>query len=195
MFTIRRAFAVSVLLACAGCAHPIVTTPDLAELRQETAKPIGKNVGYYISKEDRDKQVTTSEGGGDKVSYYPYKELEPALQKSLSNVFNRVYRLDSPTDIQAIQAQSIAYVFVPTISTNSSSDSVLTWPPTHFTVALACKALDLQGKAVWERQFTGQGTAEFNEFKADFSLAAKRASQSAFGQFQQAIVTDPEFRR
>jgi hypothetical protein len=156
---------------------------------------IDKNVGYYISKENRDKQVITAGGGGDKVSYYPYKELEPALQKALSNVFHRVYTLQSPTDTQAIETQGIAYVFVPTISTNSSSDSVLTWPPTRFTVVLACKAVDPQGKTIWERQFTGEGAAEFGEFKSDFSLAAKRASASAFGQFQQALARDEELRR
>jgi hypothetical protein len=195
MLMIRCAFTLSVLLACAGCAHPIVTTPDLVELRHESASKIDKNVGYYISEENRDKQVITAGGGGDKVSYYPYKELEPALQKALSNVFHRVYTLQSPADTQAIESQGIAYVFVPTISTNSSSDSVVTWPPTRFTVVLACKAVDPQGKTIWERQFIGEGAADFGEFVSDHSLAAKRASASAFGQFQQALARDEELRR
>ena len=195
MSTIQRALTFALLLACAGCAHPIVTTPDLVDLRPEDAGPIPKNVGYYISKENLDKQVITPGGGGDKVAYYPYKQLEPALQKALSNVFQRVYPLQSPNDTQAIEAQRITYVFVPTISTNSSSNSVITWPPTNFTVVLACRALDPQGKTVWEKQFSGEGAAEFGEFKSDFSLAAKRASQSAFSKFQQALVLDPELRQ
>ena len=195
MSVVMRGLIMSVVLLCTACAHPIVVTPALGDLKLESANPIDKNVGYYISKENRDKKVITSGGGGDKVAYYPYKELEPALQKVLSNVFRRVYPLQSEGDTQAIEAHGIAYVFTPTISTNSSSDSLVTWPPTKFTVVVACKAVSAEGKPIWEKQFTGDGVAEFSEFKSDFSLAAKRASQSAFGQFQRALVQDQEFRQ
>ena len=195
MSAFRKLFSLALVLFCTGCAHSIVTTPDLAELKHGDANPIDKNVGYYVSKEDREMKVTTPGGGGDKVSYYPYKELEPALYKTLSNVFRRAYVLESPDDAQVIQEKAIALVFTPRISTNSSSDSILTWPPTKFTVILACKAVDATGKVVWEKQFTGEGAAEFQEFKADHSLSAKRASQSAFQQLQRALDTDPEFRQ
>jgi hypothetical protein len=195
MTKLKTSLSLALVLFCAGCAHSIVTTPDLVELKHGDAQLIDKNVAYYISKEDRNKQVSTPGGGGDKVSYYPYKELEPALYKSLSNVFRRAYPLESPTDLQTIQAKGITFVFTPTIATNSSSESALTWPPTKFTVTLTCKAVDVGGKGIWEKQFTGEGAAEFEEFKTDFSLAAKRASQSAFQQFQRALATDPEFRR
>ena len=194
MSTIRNSLTFAVVLFCTGCAHQIVTTPDLVELKHGGMQPIDKNVGYYISKEDREKQVTTPGGGGDKVSYYPYKEMEPALYKTLSNVFRRAYSLESSDDSQAIQAKAITFVFTPSIATNSSSESALTWPPTKFTVNLRCKAVDATGKTIWEKQFTGEGAAEFDEFKKDFSLASKRASQSAFQQFQQALVDAPEFR-
>lgn len=181
-------------ILCGGCAHSIVTTPDLGELKHGGMDPIDRNVGYYISKEDRERQVTTPGGGGDKVSYFPYKELEPALYKALSNVFRRAYPLESPDDAQAMQAKGISLVFTPTIATNSSSDSALTWPPTKFTVILACKAIDASGKTIWEKQFTGEGAAEFSEFRTDFSMAAKRASLSTFQQFQKALASDPELR-
>ncbi len=195
MSAIRNTLSLALILFCAGCAHSIVTTPDLVELKRAGVEPIDKNVGYYISREDREKQVTTPGGGGDKVNYYPYKEMEPALYKTLSNVFRRAYALESPNDSEAIQAKAIAFVFTPRIATNSSSDSAMTWPPTKFTVILACKAVDGAGKTVWEKQFTGEGAAEFEEFKRDLSLSSKRASQSAFQQFQQALVNDPEFRQ
>jgi hypothetical protein len=195
MSAFRKSLSLALILFCTGCAHSVVTTPDLAELKHGDVNPIDKNVGYYISKEDREKKVTTPGGGGDKVSYYPYKELEPALYKTLSNVFRRAYALESPTDSQTIQAKGISFVFTPRIATNSSSDSALTWPPTKFTVILACKAVNPGGETVWEKQFTGEGAAEFREFKADFSLAAKRASHSAFLQFQQALANDPEFHK
>jgi hypothetical protein len=187
--------ALALVILCAGCAHPILTTPDLADLKHGDQDLIDKNVGYYISKENMEKQVTTPGGGGDKVSYRPYKELEPALFKTLSNVFRRAYALQSITDQQFIQAKGITFVFIPSITTDSSSGSAFTWPPTKFTVNLTCKATDIDGGPVWEKNFTGEGTAEFSEFKSDVSLSAKRASQSAFLQFQRAIANDPEFRK
>jgi len=197
MLEIKRILSLALLVLCTACAHTIVTTPDLSQLKYGDGQPIDKNVGYYISKEDREKKVTTPGGGGDKVSYFPYKELEPAIFKALSNVFQRVYALDAldaPDDAQTIQAKSIIFVFTPRIATNSSSESALTWPPTKFTVILSCKAVDGSGKTVWENQFTGEGAAEFDEFKHDFSLSAKRASQSAMKQFQDAVMKEPAFR-
>lgn len=194
MLNLIRLAAVAVVLTVTGCAHQIKITPDVSAFKTDGVSPIDKKVGYYISKEDREKKVITPGGGGDKIQYQPYKELEPALQKSLSIVFARVYSLESTQDPQ-IAGNSLAYVFTPTIATNSSSDSVLTWPPTKFTVVLACKAVDAQGATVWEKQFTGEGAAEFSEFKSDLSLAAKRASENAFSQFQQAVASDPQFRK
>jgi hypothetical protein len=194
MLQLVRLTVIALAVIVTGCAHQIKITPDVSAFKSEGVSTLDKKVGYYISKEDREKKVITPGGGGDKVQYYPYKELEPALQKSLSIVFARVYSLESMQDPQ-IAGNSLAYVFVPTIATNSSSDSVLTWPPTKFTVILACKAVDAQGATVWEKQFTGEGAAEFDEFKSDLSLAAKRASQNAFSQFQQAIASDQQFRK
>jgi hypothetical protein len=45
---------------------------------------------------------------------------------------------------------------------------------------------------VWQKKVTGQGQAEFSEFKHDFSLAARRASKQAFQNLQQAISAAPE---
>jgi hypothetical protein len=194
MLNLLRLAVVAIAVALTGCAHQIKITPDVSAFKSDGVAPIDMKVGYYISKEDREKKVITPGGGGDKVQYQPYKELEPALQKSLSIIFARVYSLESMQD-QQIASNGLAYVFVPTIATNSSSDSVLTWPPTKFTVILACKAVDAQGATVWEKQFTGEGAAEFDEFKSDLSLAAKRAGEKAFAQFQQAVASDPQFRK
>ena len=194
MLNLLRLAVVAIAVALTGCAHQIKITPDVSAFKSDGVAPVDKKVGYYISKEDREKKVNTPGGGGDKVQYQPYKELEPALQKSLSIVFARVYSLESMQDPQ-IASNGLTYVFVPTIATNSSSDSVLTWPPTKFTVVLACKAVDAQGATVWEKQFTGEGAAEFDEFKSDLSLSAKRASEKAFAQFQQAVASDPQFRK
>lgn len=188
-------FSAAILALAFGCAHPITLAPDLSKISRDQVKPIDVNVGYYISTADQAKEVTTPGGGGDKVRYFPYKELEPALFKALSNVFRRAYPLTSPTDAVAIQANDITFVFVPQIETDSSSDSLLTWPPTSFQVKLTCQALDKGGKVIWEKKVTGDGKATFDEFKADFSLAAKRASEQAIADFQREVGAAPELRK
>jgi len=191
----RRLLSLAFLPALlAGCAHQIVITPDVSQLSGRDVKPIAQKVGYYISAADRELQVTTPGGGGDKVSYYPYREIEPALFKVLSNVFQRAYPVASPTDAAALKANEIAYVIVPAIETDSSSESAFTWPPTRFKIALACKALDRDGKTAWEKRVVGEGEATYDEFKSDFPLAAKRASLKAMAELQRELSTAAELR-
>ena len=178
-------FALPALLA--GCAHQIVITPDVSELDAREVEPIDLNVGYYISPADRDRLFTTPGGGGDKVTYHPYRELEPALFKVLSNVFRRAYPVTSPNDAAALEANALAFVIVPEIQTESSSQSVFTWPPTKFKVVLDCRAVDRDGKTVWEQRVVGEGEATYDEFKKDFPLAAKRASLKAMAELQRAL--------
>jgi len=189
--------SLSAVLATAllvGCAHPIVITPDVSQIDRTEVKPIECNVGYFISQPDREKEVTTPGGGGDKVRYFPYKELEPALFKALSNVFRRAYPMNSALDAEAIKTKDITFVFVPEVTTDSSSSSAFTWPPTKFTVNLNCKAFNREGKQIWESKITGNGEATFSEFKSDLPLAAKRASLKAMQDFQKALNTAPELR-
>ena len=194
----RRIVGLAALLTMVtgyGCAHPIVLTPDLAALDRTTVTPIRKNAGYYISPSERAKEVTTAGGGGDKVRYFPYKELEPALQKVLSNLFERAYSMPNASDAAFIADKHISFVFVPEIDTKSSSSSMLTWPPTSFTIYLNCTATDPSGKTLWQKRIEATGQAEFSEFKADFSLSAKRAAQKAFGELQRELNSAPEFRQ
>ena len=177
-----------------GCAHPIVITPDVSRLERNEVQPIACNVGYVITDADRELAVETPGGGGDKVKYYPYKELDPALFKVFSNVFQRAYSMKSPSDAALVKANDIRFIFVPTIKTDSSSTGLFTWPPTDFTIELGCKALGADGTVVWERTFTGKGHAEFGEFKTDLPLAAKRASLQAMQAFQQGVNAAPELR-
>ena len=195
MKRIQLTISAATLAVLFGCAHPINIAPDVSRITRDQVKPIDVNVGYYIAAEDLAKEVETPGGGGDKVKYFPYKELEPALFKVMSNVFRRAYSMTSPTDAAAIQANDITFVFVPKIETNSSSDSAFTWPPTSFQVNLACKALDRNGKVIWEKQVSGQGKAVYSEFKSDFSLAEKRASEQAIADFQREIDAATELRK
>ncbi|CAG36021.1 hypothetical protein [Desulfotalea psychrophila] len=181
------------LLLLVGCGHSINITPPLNYLSKSNIVKIDKNVGYFISKENFAKEVSTPGGGGDKVKYFPYREAEPALKKVLSNVFEGVYKLSSEVDILSASSKKISYIFTPQFITHSSSSSVFTWPPTLFSITIDCKAVDKDGKITWQTKVTGEGEAEFSEFKHDMSLAAKRATKNAFIKLQDEILTSRKF--
>ena len=180
-----------------GCAHPINIAPDIAKIEQAPdAQRIETSAGYYIAAERRDLSVTTAGGGGDKVRYQPYREIETGFYKMLTNVFKDVTLLKSPTDTEAIRKNALNFIVTPTISTESSSPSPFTWPPTRFTVNLSCDITDAEGKPVVNKSVVGEGMAEFDEFKADFSLAGKRAAQEALRKMQEALLKEtPELRK
>jgi uncharacterized protein (UPF0297 family) len=170
-----------------GCAHKINLTPPLNTLDLKGLIPIEKNVGYYISPEDMTKEVVTPGGGGDKVKYTPYADLEPALKQALDNVFADVYQVQSLDDKGFLVENKITYVFIPNYTTNSSSSSVFTWPPTDFTITMLCKTQDDAGNVVWESTVEGNGKAEFAEFKHDMSLSARRAAKAVFVEFEKTL--------
>jgi len=182
-----KIFILISLLSMAGCAHTIVISPDLSKIeRDRGTQPIQKNVGYYILG-DREKEVVTPGGGGDKVSYKPYKDIEPGFHKMLSNVFRNVYALKSDKDVE-ISGKDLSYIISLEVTTNSSSPSLLTWPPTIFDVTLNCNIEDETGKALTSLTATGDGRAEFSEFMSDHALAGKRASQDALIKMQRAFI-------
>ena len=176
-----------------GCAHGIQITPKIEDIRSvEVARQIDKNVGYYISDADKLKEVITAGGGGDKVKYKPYADTEAALNAMLSNIFSKVYAVQDLNDSAYISDKNITYVFQPSIVTNSSSDSAFTWPPTDFDVELTCTVINEDGKTVWIKTVKASGNAEFDEFKSDFSLSARRASESAFKKMMVEISSAKE---
>lgn len=177
-----------------GCAHPISVTSDIAQIKGSGTK-VDKTVGYYIAPEERTREVTTGGGGGDKVRYVLYRDLEPGIFKAMSEVFTNVVQLDSPTDAARIAKDNVSFVITPKITTNSSSDSLLTWPPTQFTIDMVCKVTDKSGAPMKEFTASGTGRAEFSEFASDHSLSAKRAAQQAMSNLVKALEAYPEFRR
>lgn len=177
-----------------GCAHPIIITPDLQSLKKTEGGYIQATAGYYISPADRENYVYSPGGGGDRVYYYPYKELEPAFLKVLFNVFQDVKRLDLMISPEYLKSNDVAFAFLPEITTESYSDGVFTWMPTSFTVNLSCKAFSQNGKLIWERKYIGVGTATFSELTDDFGLAAKRASQKVFSEMLNDLSQAKEFR-
>jgi len=189
-----KAFKFAFLLAAAailtGCAHNVTIAPALTVIeRPADAKakhPI--NVGYYIPESLRAQQVTTPGGGGDKVTSVPYRDIEPGLYKMLSNVFNGVTSLKNPADQEAIAKNGISLVITPQITPNSSSSSMLTWPPTDFSIELQCTIADATGKVIDTRKVTGTGQADFAAFKSELGLSGRLAAQDALLKMQASLL-------
>lgn len=178
--------AISVL---SGCSHQIQMNPNTDSF-VESSNKINMIVGYHISDEDRAKKVTTPGGGGDKVTYSPYKDTESVLFTVLSNKFKDVYLVKSLDDDSFIKENEIKLIFIPQIITQSSSSSPFTWPPTKFVVDLTVKAIDSSGEVAWQKNIKKTGEAEFDEFKADFSLSARRATEQVFLQLAKDIENE-----
>lgn len=171
---VRLAFAAGIVALLTACAHPISLEASKLPERTE-AKLVPKKVAYVVSDADRGKEVTTPGGGGDKVSYYPYRDMEGAIRAALRSVYQDVSALKSANDQTAIREAGVSYIFAPEIVTTSSSPSPLTWPPTQFSAEVSCTVTDPQGNVVAKVSARGNGAAEFSEFKSDFSLSARRA--------------------
>jgi hypothetical protein len=171
-----------------GCAHPISMAPDLASIQPATGSPVlGKKVGYHITADAKAIEVTTPGGGGDKVRYFPYRDLDAGLYKALGVVFRDVVKVNNPVDTAEMRVSGIQLLISPEITTNSSSDSVVTWPPTSFTVTLTCQIKDMNGVTLDTLRVEGRGRAEFDEFKSNYSLAAVRASDDALAKLIAAL--------
>ena len=184
--------------ACAalfGCAHPITMNPDLAGIKGDGSPVINQQVGYHISDAARSIEVTTPGGGGDKVRYFPYRDLEPGFYKALGEVFKGVTRVTDPKDVDTLRRSGVNLLISPEIATASFSESVLTWPPTQFTIVLTCKVTDADGKLLDTVKATGDGRASFDEFKSNFSLAAVRASNDALARLVKALRESPAVRK
>jgi hypothetical protein len=172
-----------------GCAHPINISPDLAALNSNSSpEKIDKKITYYFT-EDLEKEVTTPGGGGDSVKYKPYKELDIGIYKVLSDKFKNVEVLK-----KSGEKNNADYSAEITISTNSSSSSAFTWPPTLFGVNINAEFSNLQSGLKEKISVSGEGRAEFSEFKSNFNLSAKRASEDVLSKLSAALSNLPMLR-
>lgn len=177
-----------------GCAHPISLAGNASALSGTGTGKLDKAVGLSMTDEDRKREVTGPGGGGDKVSYLPYRDMETGLYIALSETFARVSRVSGLSDPK-VKSEGLNYIVTPSISTTSFSPSIMTWPPTIFTIELTCKVVGADGKSVTELRVMGDGRAEFDEFKADPSLSAKRAAEDALKKLVKALSdAKPQFR-
>ena len=194
LFMLSRLTLILALASLLGaCAHPIVISPLETPVRSDASLSL-KKVAYVMTDADRSKQVTTEGGGGDKVNYFPYRDLEKAIRDALRAVYSDIFVIKSPSDSTAIQGNDISFVFAPEISTSSNSQSMFTWPPTQFTIDLSCNVTDPVGNMISRIRVVGSGAAEFSEFKADFGLAGKRAASELSEKLKQEISANPRLR-
>ncbi|QGZ54164.1 hypothetical protein [Paraburkholderia acidiphila] len=195
MALIRLIATAGVVAALSGCAHEISLTGDANKIPDLSTAPLDKTVGLVITDDQLSKEVITPGGGGDKVSYHPYHDLELPMYIGLGHVFKNVTKLKSAPDAATIQAKHLDYVITPTIKTTSSSPSLLTWPPTDFSVTLACTVADPDGQTVATEDVTGTGHAEFSEFKHNLGLAGQLATVDAVSKLQSALAKAPELQK
>ena len=189
----RIPLATALLALLTACAHPIGISPLETPVRNEAGlNP--KKVAYVMTEADRAREVITPGGGGDKVSYFPYRDLEKSIRDALRSVYADVFVVKSASDREAIASFGVSYVFSPGITTSSSSPSPFTWPPTQFAIDLTCEVSDTEGKPVTSVKAQGKGTAEFAEFKSDFGLSGRRAAAQLSEQLKQQVLADTKLR-
>ena len=193
----RRFFFILVLLLlCSGCAHNIKINPKLDNIGNEgPSQKINKNVGYYISTENIALQTTTSAGGGDSVKYAPYSDLEPAFNLVLSNIFTTTYMIKDLNDISFLQDKDISFVFIPRITTTSSSRNAFFWPPTDFSMTINCIAVDKDQTQVWQTTVQADNdVVAVSEIIKDHSLVGKLAAENALKKLQKELIDAAVFR-
>lgn len=189
----RACTAAALAALLAACSHPITMITETAPPRS-MAHLVPKKVAYVMTDAQRDQQVTTAGGSGDRVSYYPYRDLEKSIRDALRAVYRDVVVLRTAGDTKANDAAGVSLVFTPQIKTDSSSSSWVTWPPTSFTVEVSCVVSDAAGAEVTRVRAVGNGTANFGEFNGDYGLAARRAAKQMTSQLSSEIRRNEKLR-
>lgn len=174
-----------------GCAHKVSLEGNIDKrlLKSHHENPIDVSVAYYIDSQDLNKEYVTDGGGGDNISYFPYKDIDGMLRKTLSTIFSSVEKIESLENIDS----GIKYIFKPDIQTKSSSSSYAFWPPEMFSIIINYQALDNNNQVVWQTQVVGNGEAVFDDFIKDHSAAPKRATIDAMYHLHKEILNSSIF--
>ncbi|WP_157268271.1 SHOCT domain-containing protein [Azohydromonas aeria] len=189
--TLRIIILLGMVMALAGCAHPVNISPNAAVVTRSPDLPprVRHNVGFFLPLELMNLEVTTPGGGGDSVRYFPYRDMESGYQYMLSNVFENVVRLSAVGSAEDLARQGVKVVVTPTLVTNSGSTNTLTWSPTHFTVDLTSQVRDASGKSLGNPRVVGNGRtngALITDF--DFGKSGRLAMEDALRKMQQALL-------
>lgn len=178
-----------------GCAHQINITPNTAAIENiQNSSKIQKTAGYYISASMKEREVITPGGGGDRVKYRPYKNIEYGFAKVLDNAFLETKALNSDAALN-LNNNSADYVVSLDIKTDSSSASMFTWPPTWFEVSITAEILNTRSNEKMSVSAKGEGAATYSEFIFDKGIAGKKAALNALARLQDSLLNAPELRK
>jgi hypothetical protein len=82
MMQLKLALVLAVAALLVGCAHPMTIKPDIEKVSiGADARRIERNVGLYVSGENRGKEVTTPGGGGTRCPTGPTRTWRPDCTK------------------------------------------------------------------------------------------------------------------
>lgn len=176
------------LVLLSGCVHDISIAPNSAKVVKTRPVTIQRTVAYYIPSGLYKQRVQTPGGNNDTLRYTPYKDTEESFKKVLSNVFTKVYKIDSSEDPR-IAEKKIQFIFTPSIETLSYSNSNVDWQPTKFTMILKVKVTRADGQELFTTYAQGKGIANFGRYQDNPTYAVEIATRSAFLQFQDEIIT------
>jgi len=168
---IHFAGAVAAVATLAGCASPASTGTN-ATGAQAQGQLIQKKVAYVMSAGDSGRQVYAPGTSGDVAS----RQLEQSGLDALRAVYTDVVVVPSAKDSAGIQAAGISYVFTPQIKADFSAPSPFAKPLTVFNTEVVCIVTNPAGSELTRVKANGAGKAEFDEFRYDPGLAARRAS-------------------
>lgn len=171
-----------IMIGLTGCFNPNsqVTIPT-ANLSLVQKSKLQMNVGYYISEYNRNLITTTQAGGGNTISYFLYKDLEPAINYALMNNFEKVYFVNNIDNKSYLDNKNIKYILIPAIKTNSYSPSAMYWPPQTFNIELEYSVYDISMIKLFDGKIFAQGIASEEEWKQNgFMYASQRAVETVY---------------
>lgn len=163
-----------------GCAtHPVSLAPSVNYNELVLGEKYKASAGYYISPIKLEKRIEESTGS-DNISYFPYRDLQSILAKTLSASFTKVNKTSLKKDT------SVDYNFVPRIQTRVSEKSALFWPPIGFMIDLDVSVYK-NGHLLDVIKGHGNSLSKSKEFLSDFNYTPKQAMKMAMLDFQQNL--------
>jgi hypothetical protein len=186
--------ALAATLTLGACAHSISIEPGSL---LPTGRPTSnRSVAYVISAADLAREAFDRAPGGDSVNYFPYRDIESGLRQMLQALYAKVVVLRDTGDVAVIQRDDVSLIFMPTLSTQTTRFSPLTWVPTNFSLLISYRVQDVSGREVYHNTAHGDGRAYYTEVidTRESGLAGRRAAREALAKMREQIESAPELK-